>query len=102
MSDRLSQLRNLLDKDHMMRSVCTESRWNTPNQEITKKRLRGLTEQWKLTQPIVMRGITKHACKNKVGTQWVQKKTLEEGLVQADEAGDLHAQEEMKAVLQSL
>ncbi len=102
MSDRLSQLRNLLDKDphdaFCMYGIAMEYSKSGNHQEA----IAWFDRTMEVDPAYCYAWYHKARVQEQSGDTMGAKKTLEEGLVQADEAGDLHAQEEMKAVLQSL
>jgi tetratricopeptide (TPR) repeat protein len=102
MSDRLSQLRNLLDKDPQdafcMYGIAMEYSKSRNHLEA----IAWFDRTMEVDPSYCYAWYHKARVQEQSGDTAGARKTLEEGLVQADEAGDLHAQEEMKALLQDL
>ena len=102
MTDRLSQLRNLLEKDPHD-TFCMYAMAMEYSKTGNHKEAIAWFDRTMEVDPAYCYAWYHKACtQEQSGDTMGAKKTLEEGLVQADEAGDVHAQEEMKALLQSL
>ncbi|MDP6542278.1 MAG: hypothetical protein QF444_06300 [Phycisphaerales bacterium] len=102
MNDRLSQLRNLLDKDphdaFCMYAIAMEYSKNRNQTEA----IAWFDRTLEVDPQYIYAWFHKARAQELSGDTKGAKETLKIGIMQANDAGDIHAKEEMTAFLQSL
>ncbi|MDP7009607.1 MAG: hypothetical protein QGI78_08565 [Phycisphaerales bacterium] len=102
MSDRLSQLRNLLEKDPHDAFCMYGIAMEYSKTEHHTEAIAWFDRTIEVDPSYCYAWYHKARVQDRSGDQEGARKTLEEGITQANSAGDLHAQDEMAAFLQNL